>query len=113
MNIRLFSIALLVSALPLLASAELPAVSLNKGDFLSAERISRDRGTFVNVKLSKSGKAKFKKLNRNSINKEVHSEIAGVLSDFTLKEPIKGDRLEMGPYFSDDAEKVVDEVNKK
>ena len=63
MNIRLFSIALLVSALPLFA--ESPAISLNEGDFLSAEQVSHDGETVVRVKLSKSGKAKFKKLNES------------------------------------------------
>lgn len=112
MNLRLFSIALLISALPSLSWAD-PAISLNKEDFVAAEKISRDGEVIVSVKLSKSGKAKFKKLNRQAVSKEIHAEIAGVSSDFKLREPIKGDGLEMGPYSAGDAQKVVSEINKK
>lgn len=63
MNLRLFSIALLISALPMYAAAETAEVSFDKGDFISAERLSQDGETIVRVKLSKSGKAKVKKLN--------------------------------------------------
>lgn len=63
MNLRLFSIALLVSAFPIFAQAESAGISLNKGDFLSAEKITNDGESVVSVKLSKSGKAKLKKLN--------------------------------------------------
>lgn len=112
MNLRLFTIALLISALPSLSSAN-SAISLNKGDFVAAEKISRDGETLVSVKLSKSGKAKFKKLNENAVNKDVHAEIAGLSSDFNLREPIKGDKLEMGPYSNENAQKVVSEINRK
>lgn len=110
MNLRQFSIAVLISAVPHLASAD-PAISLNKGDFIAAERISHDGETVVSVKLSKSGKAKLKKLSASSVGTEVHSEIAGVSTDFKLKEPIKGDGLEMGPYSTENAQKVVEEIN--
>ncbi|HAZ12995.1 MAG: hypothetical protein A2X86_09405 [Bdellovibrionales bacterium GWA2_49_15] len=109
MNIRLFSMAVLVSALPLFASE----LSLNKGDFISAERVTRSGETIVSVKLSKSGKAKFKKLNASSVNKEIHAEIAGVESNFKLRVPITGAGLEMGPYSENDAVKVVTEINKR
>ena len=112
MNLRLFSIAILISALPMLASAD-AAISLNKGDFIAAERVSKDGETIVSVKLSKSGKAKFKKLNENSVDKEVHTEIAGISSNFKLREPIKGDGLEMGPYTAEEAQKVIAEINRK
>jgi signal peptidase I len=64
MNLRQFSMALMISALPLVVSAGSSTISLNKGDFVSAEKISRNGETLVSVKLSKSGKAKFKKLNQ-------------------------------------------------
>jgi hypothetical protein len=112
MNLRLFTIALLISALPSISSAT-PAISLDKGDFIAAEKLSKDGETIVSVTLSKSGKAKFKKLNEQSVDKEIHSEIAGVTADFKLREPIKGDALEMGPYSNDQAQKVVAEINKK
>lgn len=113
MNLRLFSIALLISAHPLLAAASAANISLNSGDFVSAEKITRDGETLVSVKLSKSGKAKFKKLNAEAVNQEIHADIAGVSTDFKLREPIKTDHLEMGPYSTKDADKVIIEVNKK
>ncbi|MCB0412838.1 MAG: hypothetical protein KDD50_00795, partial [Bdellovibrionales bacterium] len=64
MNLRQFSIALLISALPLVSSAG-SAVSFNAGDFLSAKPVSRDGKTILKVKLSKSGKAKMRKLNHS------------------------------------------------
>src|SRR5665213_1554708 len=102
MNLRLFSIALLISALPSLSSAG-EVISLNKGDFIAAEKISKEGETVISVKLSKSGKAKFKKLNEQSVNSGIHAEVARVSSDFKLREPIKGNRLEMGPYSYSDA----------
>lgn len=107
MNIRMYSIALLASAIPLIATAK-TAISLDKGDFLSAKKIERGGEELVSVKLSKSGKAKLRKLNHGS----VHTEIGGVASDFTLREPITGDGLQMGPYSEIDAAKVVQAINK-
>ena len=112
MNLRLFSMVLLISALPVFASAG-ENISFNMGDFIAAEKVSRHGETIISVKLSKSGKAKVKKLNANSVDKEVHSEIAGVATDFKLREPINGDSLEMGPYSAEYADKVVAEINRK
>jgi hypothetical protein len=72
MNLRLFTIALLISALPAISSAD-PAVSLNKGDFIAAEKVTRDGETIVSVRLSKSGKAKIKKLGNKDVGKAVHA----------------------------------------
>ncbi len=113
MNLRLFTFALLVSAIPLSVMAGTKELSLNKGDFISAKQISRNGETLISTKLSKSGKAKFRKLNQHSVGQAVHSEIAGVKSDFTLREPIRENRLEMGPFSQDDAQKVMTAINRK
>lgn len=112
MNLRLYSIALLISALPQFALADAP-ISLNKEDFVAAERLSAEGETVIRVKLSKSGKSKFKNLNKQYVNKEVHAEIAGVASDFKLRQAIEGDGLDMGPYPSAEADRVVAEINSK
>jgi hypothetical protein len=75
MNHRLFSIAILSSALPIIAGAQ---IFLNKGDFVASERIRRDGTTSVSVRLSKSGKAKLKKLNQKSHSREEHVEVNGI-----------------------------------
>jgi len=85
MNLRLYSMALLISAIPNFAFAA-AQISLTKEDFVAAERLTPDGDTVLKVKLSKSGKAKFKKLNRN---------------------------LEMGPYPDTEADRVVAEINGK
>jgi len=111
MNKRLFSIALLISAFPILAFADAAGISLKKEDFTAAERISRDGKSLVKVKLSKSGKAKFKKLNQHFVNKNIHFEAGEISSDFKLKVPINGSELEMGPYSTDETDKIVTEIN--
>ena len=63
MSPKLFTIALLASAIPLSALAN-AGVTLTEGDFLSAQRMKRRGGkaddVVVSVKLSKSGKAKLR-----------------------------------------------------
>lgn len=58
MNLRLFSIALLISALPTSMAA---GSALKPVDFVASERISAEGERVLSVKLSKSGKAKLKK----------------------------------------------------
>ncbi len=65
MNLRLFTIAMMVSAIPALSSAN-PSLPLNKGDFVAVEKLSVDGETIVSVRLSKSGKAKLKKYNEQT-----------------------------------------------
>lgn len=60
MNLRIFSMAILASALPYSARANTP---FQPGDFVSGERISLGEKV-VKVKLSKSGKAKLRRLQR-------------------------------------------------
>lgn len=112
MNLRLFSATLLISALPLTASAR-SALELRPGDFVAAKKVSKDGEAIVRVKLSKSGKAKIKKLNQSAVGQEIHSEIAGVSTNFKLREPIRGNDLEFGPYAEEDAERVVAEINRE
>jgi hypothetical protein len=78
MNIRQFSIALMISALPALAQAG-QALSLNHGDFIAARKISSNGETTVTFKLSKSGKAKLKKLGKGSGDKEILHEIVATI----------------------------------
>jgi hypothetical protein len=67
----------------------------------------------LEIKRRYDPKAKIRKLGEHAVNKEVHSEIGGVSSHSRLREPIKGDGLEMGPYSTEDAQKVASEINKK
>lgn len=64
MNIRLFTVALLASSLPLAAQAGTKKLSLDKGDFISEDYAMEEGEATVKVKLSKSGKAKLRKLHQ-------------------------------------------------
>ena len=88
-------------------------ITLNKGDFVAAERVSEEGQTIVKVKLSKSGKAKFKKLNRESVGKNVPLAIKQFKSEFTLRVPIEGEKLEIGPLDKEVAVSIVEEINSK
>ena len=66
----------------------------------------------MKLKVSKSGKAKLKKLNEQKVGQEVDTEIGEVSSYFQLRVPITGDGLEMGPYSKSDAQKVVTAINR-
>ncbi len=111
MNKRLFAVSVLLSAIPVLAMAG--SINLSKGDFLSAKKITKNGEIVLSLKLSKSGKAKFKEWNKSSVGHTIHTDIAGVVTDFTLRDPIGGDKLEAGPYSEPDAQKVIAEINEK
>ncbi|MBS1958456.1 MAG: hypothetical protein JST80_03200 [Bdellovibrionales bacterium] len=113
MNIRSFTVAVLLSAVPMSVRAGTRQISLTQGDFVSARAVSRNGNTLIRAKLSKSGRAKFKKLNQDSVNQPVHAKIGGVTSDFTMKSQIQGNGLEMGPFSDDDAQILVDAINRR
>lgn len=110
MNLRQFSLALLISALPIYTMAE-SSVTFNRGDFKSVRSVVKQGETLLRVKLSKSGKAKIRKLNQSYVNKTVHSEIGGIQTNFKLREPIVGDSLEMGPYSETEANAIIQSIN--
>ncbi|MEO0337221.1 MAG: hypothetical protein AAF202_12565, partial [Pseudomonadota bacterium] len=73
MNIKQFSVALLISALPLSIQAQ-NRVEFERQDFKALERLNPEGETVLKVKLSKSGKAKLKKLKQEDI---FATELAG------------------------------------
>lgn len=112
MNARLLFAGLSLLAFSVLAPADY-RLTLNKFDFLSMAKAPVTGGVLLKAKLSESGKRKFSKLNKESVNRPIHMEIAGVSTDFILRVPIEGDQLEMGPYSAADADRVANEVNGK
>lgn len=62
MNKRLFTIALLISTLPIFSQAQSLGVHFNEGDFKVTPSHSPIDDSDMHLKLSKSGKAKIKKL---------------------------------------------------
>ena len=113
MNLRSFTMAILISALPLSVKAGTRQISLGQGDFVSARTVNRAGGTLVRAKLSKSGRAKFRRLNQESADQEVHTEIGGVQSDLKLRTHIQGSGLEMGPFSETEAQTVADAINRR
>lgn len=107
MNKRLFSIALMVSAIPMIVFADGRTISLNKEDFTAAERVSPTGETLVKLKLSKSGKAK---INRASKDDDVKLVFGEHVSHIKLKTKISGDDIQAGPFSSDEAQDLVHQV---
>lgn len=62
MNKTFFTLAVLVSAVPNLAMANERGIAFGRSDFLSAKPMERGGEIFANIKLSKSGKAKLRRL---------------------------------------------------
>jgi len=62
MNLRLFSIALMASAIPLSVKAGNREIALSPGDFLFDQELSGEDDSELSVRLSKSGKAKLRRL---------------------------------------------------
>ena len=81
MNLRLYSVALLVSALPIFAIAQSHGVTLGASDFISAEKNLENGETIVSLKLSKSGRSKFKKLKAQAPTDWVLAGVAGASAD--------------------------------
>ncbi len=76
MNLRLYTAALLVSALPIFALADSHGVKLGASDFISAEKNLRNGETIVSLKLSKSGRSKFKKLKAQTPAHRIFADLA-------------------------------------
>ena len=86
MNLRQYSIALLISALPITALAHSQGISLGPGDFVMTDKLLKN-GESINedfkpsdFKLSKSGRSKIKKLQT-----QLPSNAVGVDGDFIAK----------------------------
>ncbi len=88
-------------------------LKLGSGDFSSAKRLERSASILVSARLSKTGLAKFRELNRTMIGSKIAIEIAGIASNFILREAIRGESLEMGPYSEPEAQKVIEAINLK
>lgn len=108
MNAKLFSIALMVSALPLLSLAKSAGVTLDRGDFVAAEKVSDEGETVLNVRLSKSGKAKLKKVSHQlPAHEMVELRLGEVSKQLRLREPIKGNSIQVGPLSEAQADKIL------
>lgn len=105
MNAKMYTMVLLMSALPLVSAAKSQSIFLNEGDFIAAEKVDAQGDKLLRLKLSKSGKAKLKKLQTSPTN--IHTELAGVSKDFKLRERPKGDGVEIGPYSAQEADQIV------
>lgn len=107
MNIKQFSLAILISALPLSAIGQ-TEVQFQEQDFKAAERVSDSGETVLKVKLSKSGKAKLKKLKQGDL---LQTHLAGEMRSFELKAALEGESVEIGPYSEGEAKQAVLEIN--
>jgi hypothetical protein len=113
MNLRTFTIAMLISAMPVTVLGDGKEISLAKEDFISATQVTQDGETIVSAKLSKSGKAKLRKINKLSADQTISADIGGVQSDFKVRAPLQGEGIQFGPYPESDAQKVIQAINQQ
>ena len=106
MNIKQFSLALLASALPLSAIGQ-SHVKFSQQDFKAAESVDQNGQTVLKVKLSKSGKAKLKKLQKDDV---FLTDLGGVDKSFEVKAPLKHEQLQIGPYTKSEAKRAVESL---
>ena len=82
-------------------------------DFIEAHLIQKNGGNLVSAHLSPSGLQKVKAINETLVGQEVGIDVAGVKTHFTVREKIKGEEIEIGPYTAADGEKIVRTINRK
>jgi hypothetical protein len=103
-------IVLLLAAISVF-SAVATNLALSKTDFVSAEEVHVGSKLLVRGTLSPEGMSKFKVLNANQVGKELDLELAGLKIHRTLRVPITGNQLEIGPFSEIEARKIVAEIN--
>ncbi|MGZ3743966.1 MAG: hypothetical protein ACXWRE_09075 [Pseudobdellovibrionaceae bacterium] len=114
MNLRLFTIAFLLALLPFKMSfAHDSKSTLTKADFSHAEESIKDGKSLVELDLSQNGMEKVKHLNQSQVGKKVSLVLAGKEHSLTLRVPIADDKIQAGPFTHSEAQKIVDEINKK
>lgn len=86
-------------------------ISFDKSDFASVKEGKQNGEIIVLANLSKTGASKVKDLNKTSVGKEIEIHVAGETHILKLREPIKGNEMQFGPFSKDITQKIVSEVN--
>ncbi|HEX7675834.1 MAG TPA: hypothetical protein VF412_16775 [Bdellovibrio sp.] len=113
MNLRLLTIAFLLTVTSFKVFANETKPSLTKSDFSHAEEVVRNEKAMVELNLSQTGKEKVKQLNQSYVGKKVSLKLNGKEEKLTLRVPIADGKMEVGPFTHAEAKKIVDEINKK
>jgi len=93
--------------------AQSPALGFVKADFVHAQEVKRSGKTLIDFDLSQSGTDKIKKWNTTEVNKKINLDISGKTFSFNLRQPITGDKVEVGPFDRNDANAILQEINAK
>jgi hypothetical protein len=88
------------------------SMALTKSDFSHAEEFAKNNKSMVELDLSKTGKEKIKQLNKSYLGKEVVLKIGSYQQSLKFKVPIVGDKMEAGPFTHDEAQTIINDVNK-
>jgi hypothetical protein len=114
MDLRLLTIALAFYFLPFSNSfAQNSKRSFKRSDFSHAQETVKNGRSLIQFNLSEEGKNKVKTFNKTEINKNITLDINGKVHDFTLRQAITGDKIEVGPFNHVEAKKIVEDVNTK
>lgn len=97
-----------VIALGSLASVAHAAAVLSKVDFVSARVIERGGRILVRAKTTRAWQAKVR-----DGDTEITIDIAGNQRTLRLPAPITGDKVEFGPYSREEAQRIVQEINRR
>lgn len=87
------------------------SLSLTAQDFSSAKEIKRGKEVIVAATLSDQGAAKFQTLNKQEVGNEIDFHVGGETHHFKLRQAIKNNQLEIGPFSASSAAKAVSEIN--
>jgi preprotein translocase subunit SecD len=113
MDLRMFTMALVLTFSSLTSFAHGPQFDFQRKDFSHAEGVQKNGKSLVHLDLSESGKKKILQINKTEVGKAITLNVAGKSQSFTLREPITGNSLEAGPFDAQDAKKMIDEINSK
>lgn len=84
--------------------------SLERADFKTANSVRTKAGTLVMAELSPGGDAKVREAGDRQ-DLEIEVKLAGETRRLRFRGPIEGGQVQLGPYSSKTAKKIVHEIN--
>ncbi|MGZ3768554.1 MAG: hypothetical protein ACXVCP_02320 [Bdellovibrio sp.] len=86
-------------------------ISFNRSDFVSAKGNRHHGEILILAQLSDTGYSKVREFNKTEVGKAIEIKVAGETHTLLLREPIKGSKLEFGPFPEVTAKKIIDDIN--
>jgi hypothetical protein len=109
MNLKSLIIATVLSSQAQVMAKDIDPI-LRSSDFTHAEEIAKQGASIVRLNLTQTGIDKIEQLSKVHVKDKITFEVNGKFFAFKLREPFKGDSIEVGPYSHKAAQKMVDEL---